>query len=523
MNIAVRLIIGFGLIMSLTLFMYGVFSWGTDEIRRAYENSARKIAGASLLEDETENQARKLVAVRELKSELGLIVGRIQGAMLNNAEVIESGWLSENRSAIERFISQGADDIGRSGQRGDRWGIRLQDIDSQIRTSIQRIEELWRPRHEGLTEALNALKRTELNWTLKVANMLFIQSSLGELIYEEIGETPLEEFKAGPVYGTYEADYPQLKAALENASGANAMLYTGVDKLDDLAFAGKWEEARLYYRDHFPSNIKSIMVDLDNIINLENKILQRQGLAVKHLEEELRPRINALLTELDQVEQSLEAVLQQSNLVVSEATAGVLLSHEQLEQKIAGIDRIGLMIAMVVIVIGLVCAIQTTRSIIRPLKLTVDMLEGMQSGELDRRLNFTSGDELGTMGRALDSFADDLKNQILSAFEKLGRGDFTFSARGLIRQPLDEVNNALNRFMGQIRVSGSRLLDCSEKISITSQTLAKGANQQSAALSELVVTLENVVARSHDNNRGAESTSTLSRELLPLPVRIRPR
>ena len=60
------------------------------------------------------------------------------------------------------------------------------------------------------------------------------------------------------------------------------------------------------------------------------------------------------------------------------------------------------------------------------------MLESMSRGQLGKRLNFRRRDEIGRMGRELDLFADNLQNEILSAFEKLGKGDFTFAAKGLI-------------------------------------------------------------------------------------------
>jgi len=513
MKIAVRLGFGFGLIIFLTLAMYGVFSWGTGEIRGAFESSSSAMENAATVEKKSQEIEKKAAALRQLQGGLQASLAEIQKGMLNNAEQINSQ-LMIDESPIQSFLDTEGNGILSDLKDDYAWKEKLISADAMVKEALEKITDLWKPQHQGLVEGLSALKRTELNWTLKVANMLFVQSSLGELLYEEIEETPIEEFKTGGLYQKYAPIYPELKAALENTAEANEKLYTGVDELDNFAFDGKWEEARLYYRDVFPTNVKSIMVDLDNVINIENKVLYQQGQVAQIFERELKTPIVGIIKDIEKIEGRYRAELTQANQDVAEATSAVLSSSKALEARIVSIDRSGLIIALIVIAVGLTSAFLTTRSITRPVKQTVSMLEGMQKGELDTRLNFKRQDELGVMGQALDSFADDLKNEILSAFEKLGQGDFTFEAKGLIRKPLEGVNQSLIEFVGRMQESGTGVLHSAQKISQTSETLVSGAGLQEGALKDLSTTMGTIVKQARKNNQGAKQASKLSEELM---------
>ena len=266
MKIATRLLLGFGAVTLLSLLLYGTFAWGTNQIRIAFVESEEALNHAEAASDGAAEINEHLQALKDIKDELLSAVGFLQQAMLQNAELILPE-LGDCDNRIAAFSQNGrGNDVVALIAVDQAWLARLASDYAEMKQLLAELQELWRPRHEGLVEALGDLKRTELNWSLKVANMLFVQSSLGELLYEELSETPLEEFKAGPVYAKYAAKLPELETALKNSARPNLNLYNGVDQLDDFAFDGKWNESRLYYRDNFPSNIKSILVELDRVI-----------------------------------------------------------------------------------------------------------------------------------------------------------------------------------------------------------------------------------------------------------------
>ncbi len=154
-----------------------------------------------------------------------------------------------------------------------------------------------------------------------------------------------------------------------------------------------------------------------------------------------------------------------------------------------------------------------TRSFVRPLNRTVDMLAGLERGELDRRLSMNRKDEIGTMAQALDAFAENLKNEVLTAFERLASGDFTFKAQGLIRNPLEKANENLNALMGQIRLAGERFHMRAVEVSDSSQTLSQGATESASSLEQISASLHELSSQTRNNADHAVEARKLTRNV----------
>lgn len=108
-------------------------------------------------------------------------------------------------------------------------------------------------------------------------------------------------------------------------------------------------------------------------------------------------------------------------------------------------------VAVVVLLLAVVLGLILARNIREPLKQTTDMILSLQKGRFDKRLNLNRHDEIGEMAGAVDSFADNLQEEIQTAFEKLAQGDFTFQAKGLLSKPLAKANLALNDLVQEIQ------------------------------------------------------------------------
>lgn len=99
---------------------------------------------------------------------------------------------------------------------------------------------------------------------------------------------------------------------------------------------------------------------------------------------------------------------------------------------------------------ALLLATWVAHSISTPMGRAVAMIEALEQGDLDHRLHLDQQDEIGRLARAMDGFADNLQHEILSAFDHLARGDFSFNARGLIREPLAQTNTRLNALVAKL-------------------------------------------------------------------------
>ncbi len=115
------------------------------------------------------------------------------------------------------------------------------------------------------------------------------------------------------------------------------------------------------------------------------------------------------------------------------------------EAELSEVSSMLLVIMTNAILVSLLLAYYVSRSVTKPLSSTVRMIEELKNGNLDLRLNMDQRDEVGQVARALDGFADNMRDEVLAAFNCLAKGDFTFVAEGVIRDPLAKTNAALKQ------------------------------------------------------------------------------
>ncbi|MDX9709291.1 MAG: Cache 3/Cache 2 fusion domain-containing protein [Trichloromonas sp.] len=167
-------------------------------------------------------------------------------------------------------------------------------------------------------------------------------------------------------------------------------------------------------------------------------------------------------------------------------------------------------ISLLVLLAAVPLAYLFARGIGRPLKKTVAMLDALQSGDLSQRLRMSGRDEVAHMAQALDAFADNLQNEILTAFNKLAEGDFTFEAQGLIREPLARANAQLKETMEQIQGSSRQIASGAAQVSDISQTLSQGATEQASAVEEISSSMHEINNQTRQNAEHAKQASQLS-------------
>ncbi|MDY0190986.1 MAG: methyl-accepting chemotaxis protein [Desulfuromonas sp.] len=152
------------------------------------------------------------------------------------------------------------------------------------------------------------------------------------------------------------------------------------------------------------------------------------------------------------------------------------------------------------------------RQLVKPLDQSVNMIESMGNGDLTKRLADLNNDEMGRLGKAMNAFADSLQFEILTAFDKLAHGDFTFEAKGLIREPLAQCNAALNDTMGQVQVAGFQISSGADQISDTSQQLSQAATEQASSLEEINSSMTEMASRTQQNADNAIQANKLASE-----------
>ena len=484
-KIGKRLFGGFALVVGLVAVMCLTTILTTEDVMQANYEVSEALEQASSVEQGLARHHELTVALRSVRGELTAAAGALRNGLL------------QNLPQVALFDEAHPEPLGRLLDGPDSEALlallpasseateRLAEIRQTLVELDLRVREGWKPQHPGLGKALNDLKRTQLYWTLKVANMIFVRSSISELLYEELADTPLEEFKAGPLFRQYASGFPVLESALNKASAANARLWEASYSLNRLIFSSDWEGVRLLYRDEIPPAVKSMSVDIDSVLTLEENALQAQEQIVQLL----NGPVNALLDEAVGLLRGFEAQLDETGreqvAAVQQAALAVGEKRRAVESKISGLTRVNMMLTLGAVLIGALGGWRITRSITAPLGRTVAMIRDLDRGVLDNRLRMTRRDEIGEMSRILDSFADHLQHEVITAFNRLAEGDFTFEAEGLIREPLARANRVLRELMSEVNLVGGNISDGASQIADASRELSEGATVQASALEEI--------------------------------------
>ncbi len=153
-----------------------------------------------------------------------------------------------------------------------------------------------------------------------------------------------------------------------------------------------------------------------------------------------------------------------------------------------------------------------TRSITKPVAATVHMIEEMNKGNLEQRLNLQQKDEIGHLATALDRFADNMKDEVLAAFNALAKGDLTFNANGVIREPLTKANTALNEVMTQIQAASEQIDSASAQVADSSQNLSQGATETAASLEEITSSMNEMGSQTGQSAENASQANRLAEE-----------
>ena len=155
-------------------------------------------------------------------------------------------------------------------------------------------------------------------------------------------------------------------------------------------------------------------------------------------------------------------------------------------------------------------ALLIARGISRPICGAVAMLHDLERGNLKTRLRLNREDELGQLGKAMDGFVDNLEDEILTAFHKLAKGDFTFEAKGLIKDPLAETNQALNQIMEQITRASHQIATGAGEVAASSQSLSEGATTQASSLEEITASMVQMGVQTKLNAENSSQANILS-------------
>ena len=124
---------------------------------------------------------------------------------------------------------------------------------------------------------------------------------------------------------------------------------------------------------------------------------------------------------------------------------------------------------------GLAAAFFIARSLARPVLAASEQLRHMATGDLSRRLDVDTSDELGDMARHFNTFAEELSERI-----------------------------------GQVRLSAHQLADAATQVSATAQSVSQGTSEQAASVEETTASLQEINASITQNATNSRATEEMA-------------
>ncbi len=226
-----------------------------------------------------------------------------------------------------------------------------------------------------------------------------------------------------------------------------------------------------------------LMADADQAVSRLRKIFEQRDEAalVLFIRTVLYAKIDPIS---DTVADLIDVQLEVAQAEVATAVGNYQFIQKMVVGSLGGGILLAILLSFVII-----------RGITRPTDQAVHMIEELGRGNLEPRLQMSRKDEIGRLAQALDAFADNMRDEVVAAFKALAAGDFTFSAKGVIREPLHEANTALNEVLARVQGAGGQIASAAGEVSDASQSLSQGATEQASSLEEIAASMNQIAAQ----------------------------
>ena len=156
--------------------------------------------------------------------------------------------------------------------------------------------------------------------------------------------------------------------------------------------------------------------------------------------------------------------------------------------------------------LGIALALGIGRTVSRPLVRTVEVLEDVAAGRLDRRLDVDSADEVGRMGVALNAVLERLSST-------MGQMDANARSLATASEELSAVSGQMSGSASESSSQAGLVSAAAEQVSRNVQTVATGTEEMSASIREIAANASNAASVAAQAVQVAEATHLTAAKL----------
>ncbi len=293
----------------------------------------------------------------------------------------------------------------------------------------------------------------------------------------------------------------ELGEVLDALIPVHRALYAAADSINELLDARRFDAASQY----FSAQIEPGVMQLRNLLHEASTYTQQAYQGKQNAREIFNTQTKPHLAEVQRLFHEIRNVAEDS---VQEHTA----ENAEISRMAHAFNLGGGFAALLV---GIILSVLIGRSLVGPLRRTVSMLEEMEHGHLDARMNLKRTDEIGDMAATMDRFADSLQHEVIEALNRLASGDLTYEVvprdeQDQLRGSLKQLNQDLNQIMEQVLSTSTEIVTASGQVADTSQTLSQGATESAASLEEISASLNQTAAQIRQNAESSTQANKLT-------------
>lgn len=210
---------------------------------------------------------------------------------------------------------------------------------------------------------------------------------------------------------------------------------------------------------------------------VESMTNREKGALIKHIKELHRKYLSMVSKEIilvgneeifspdtryeEEKKKTLDRLTESINRLTITTRAELVEKIELLQRAGYKSARISLVIILLAVLFGAICAYFFTRSVCSPVKILRNATERIAQGDLDHRIEVTSDDEIGTLGMAFNQMCDKLKEM-----DQL-KTEFVSNVSHNLKTPLTAIREAndllLEKIAGPVNEPQMKLLNITKE------------------------------------------------------------
>ena len=369
----------------------------------------------------------------------------------------------------------------------------------KMHLSAKKIKAVYRPADPTLPQTLENIEKGHLAWVMAVQNALLAHHDK-ILAQADPTQCGLGKFLNSEQAQKAASRSPEFAELLQNIKGPHKKLHELVNKMNEALAAADRSKLFSLYDDELIPTLAEVRFSIRSMKRIADKELEGLRKAREIYATETQPN-------LEQLKKHLHKIID-----ISQAN---IISDQEMISTAGSTRNAVIIIGIIALLIGMALAYIISRSLTNPMKKAVAMLDDLENGHLDARLEMVRKDEIGQMAQTMDQFADSLQNEMVASLQKLANGDLTFEIhprdnRDQIRGSLQKVGNDLNQIVAQIQTASEQIDSGSSQVSESAQSLSDGAAQSAASVEEISSSMNEIGSQTNASTENAQQANQLS-------------